>query len=66
MKKQEKTNLYHALYKLAGKIERLKKQGKEEEAQAVYSAIITITNSLGLNFTSVQIDRLKGEYNNSL
>ena len=63
MTKKENKNLYNALYKLAGKMERLEKQGKKEEVDLIYSTIITITYNLDINFTKIQLDRLKGEYN---
>ena len=63
MTKKENKNLYNALYKLAGKIERLEKQGKKEEVEIIYSTIIAITYNLDINFTKIQLDRLKGEYN---
>ena len=63
MTKKENKNLYNALYKLAGKIERLEKQGKKEEVEIIYSTITTITYNLDINFTKIQLDRLKGEYN---
>ena len=63
MTKKENKNLYNALYKLAGKMERLEKQGKKEEVDLIYNTIITITYNLDINFTKIQLDRLKGEYN---
>lgn len=62
MTKKENKNLYNALYKLAGKIEKLEKEGKEDQIEVIYNTIISITNGLDVDFTKIQVDRLKGEY----
>jgi len=56
MTKKENNNLKHQLYRLAGKIQKLEKEGEERAAKELFRACNAIAGSINLDFTEIQIE----------
>ena len=60
MTKKEKENLLINAWRLAGHIERSEKKTSEDYLSGLYQAQITLLRGFDIDFTKIQVARLKG------
>lgn len=60
MTKKEKENLLINAWRLAGHIERSEKKASEDYLSGLYQAQITLLRDFDIDFTKIQVARLKG------
>ena len=60
MTKKEKENLLINAWRLAGHIERSEKKASDDYLCGLYNAQVTLLNGFDIDFTKIQVARLKG------